>query len=304
MQLLVQSLHAGPDVHGVADDRVLGAFRRAHVSGEHGARMDADSHPQCRQAARLPTGVQGLQPHLHLEPRAHGVEGVFRVVHRRPVDRHDGIADEIIHDTPLLQHRLDHHGEVLVELLGHLVRRHGFGQGGEVAEVGEQDGHDPPLSAQGPIVAIDPLHHLATDVLMEAPPDATSLQGIVQRAAEANGEDRCQEINPEPTREAGRLGQRESRQGGSSQRNQQGVCGTHHDEEGAQRQTKGELEKEARPPGDRPNLAPAEESVQDVGVDLHPVHQAAGRRVGVAAFGEGRADQDDPIPERVVLRHG
>ena len=63
-------------------------------------------------------------------------------------DGHDGVADEFIEHAALLGQGIDHQGEIFVEQADDALRSQLFGQGGEAADVGEEDGGLHRLAAQ------------------------------------------------------------------------------------------------------------------------------------------------------------
>ena len=99
----------------------------------------------------------------HIESREHGAARVVRRAHRRAPEGHERIADEFIERALVLEDRVRHRREVRVQDLHDLLRAQGFGQAGELADVGEQD-RDVLLAADlGAQVVLVFIHHLGED---------------------------------------------------------------------------------------------------------------------------------------------
>src|SRR5262249_28336820 len=70
--LLRQLLDPGRDVHGVADRRVLAPLGRPDVADDHGARMDADTHPERGRPAGRALRIQAAERRVHRAGAADG----------------------------------------------------------------------------------------------------------------------------------------------------------------------------------------------------------------------------------------
>jgi len=108
---------------------------------------------------RLPALGHDEGPLLELESRAHGLDGVLGVLERHVVERHDAIADVLVDSAAVPEDDLGHLRQVLAQHLGHLLRLQLLGQRREAADIGEEDGHQPPTGRQAALLLV--AHDLA-----------------------------------------------------------------------------------------------------------------------------------------------
>ena len=117
-------------------------------SSDHLAGVDADAQRHLRAVAPLQVVVELRDRQLHREGRADGALGIVLVRHRRPEDRHDGVADVLV-DRPavaldLARQRAKERGQDSTQVFG----VEPFPERGRARQVGEQDGDQTPVLAQ------------------------------------------------------------------------------------------------------------------------------------------------------------
>src|SRR5216684_432642 len=130
-EVAIQPLHAGGHVDGVAQHRVLLLARGAEGAREGGPGVHRDPHREGPAALRLPPVVEPCERGVHPDRAAGGVPAVLGVVEGRPVDRHDRVADEVLHEAAVGQDHVHHRGEVLVHHLGDRLGGQALRDGGE-----------------------------------------------------------------------------------------------------------------------------------------------------------------------------
>src|SRR5918996_548044 len=125
------------DVHGLADDGEVQPGTRTDIAIERLAEVETQPMSDRRRAHPL-AGL--IEPREAVRYRAHGFEGLDRLAARQNrEERQDGITDELQHVPAILFNRTDEAVKIVVE------QAHGRnivkprGQGGEVAQIGEQD---------------------------------------------------------------------------------------------------------------------------------------------------------------------
>ena len=75
------------------------------IAGHHVAGVDADADVERRPTGGAPFAVQLGQAGRHRERRRDGVIGVVLVVERRAEERHDHVADELVHRAAVREAR-------------------------------------------------------------------------------------------------------------------------------------------------------------------------------------------------------
>src|ERR1700730_8568926 len=102
-EVAIQPLHAGGQVDGVAQHRVLLLARGPEGAREGGPGVHRDPHREGPAALRLPPAVERGERRVHADRGAGGVPAVLGAVQRRPVDPHDRVADEVLHEAAVGQ---------------------------------------------------------------------------------------------------------------------------------------------------------------------------------------------------------
>ena len=110
-----QLLHARGQVRRLSDGRVIHV--QVVIDGAHhdlaGVQSDADLHVQPLSPSQpLRVGADGL---LHAHGRPAGAHGVVLVRQRRPEQRHDAVAHDLVHRALVAMHRFHHPLEDRVE---------------------------------------------------------------------------------------------------------------------------------------------------------------------------------------------
>ena len=186
-EVLGEALDARGEVHRVAHQRVGEPLRAADVAGQHGAGVDADAVTQGGLARGLAARVPGAQaPRMSSAART-AMAAWSRGGDRRAEDRLDLVADELEHEAALGADGLRHLGEVLVEVVDDVARGGGLHPGGEVADVGEEDGDLLQLALAADAAGEDLVADLGGHVLAEGLLDPLPLAQAVEHAVEALG---------------------------------------------------------------------------------------------------------------------
>ena len=88
---------------------------------------------------------------------------------RRAPQRHDRVAHEFVERSAMLEHLVDHLGEVLGEQLRDIVRAHSLGHRREPADIGEEHHDGALLAGQSPRVLLlrDHLRDVGREVALE-----------------------------------------------------------------------------------------------------------------------------------------
>ena len=132
-------LEARGDVHGVSGDEPLPA---RGIAGDDLSRVHADPDPDADPVVAFELDVQDVERHAHAVGRADRPYRIVLVQAWDPEDRHDGIADELLHGSAV---RVDHQLH-LVEVAAHHAAK-GLGvqvlaEGGRPRHVREHDRDD------------------------------------------------------------------------------------------------------------------------------------------------------------------
>ncbi len=143
LQACAQFLDSRRRVHAVADDRVVDPAGRADIADDHRAAVQADSHPDRRQ----PDGaaLRVVSPYRRRD-FTRGPQGPRRMVLldlRRSPERHDGVADELVHRAAFRLDAGGQQGEVAVQQRRGLRRPQILRQRAEAPDVGEHHRHLP-----------------------------------------------------------------------------------------------------------------------------------------------------------------
>jgi hypothetical protein len=107
--------------------------------------MDGDVEADRLAEPRRPLMAQPRAAFAHVE---RGLESALRIVlvrDRCPEHRHHGIAHELLHEAVVARHRLGERLEQRVLKRAHLFGVEPLGQRSETRDVGEQNGHLPPV---------------------------------------------------------------------------------------------------------------------------------------------------------------
>ncbi|GFO83102.1 MAG: hypothetical protein A49_27290 [Methyloceanibacter sp.] len=134
----VQRFQPAGRIDGVAERRVAQSFRRAHIADDRRARAETEMRGQSRLAARLPFGVSLAKQAPAGQHRGNGVGRMILERVRRAPKRDHPIADDLVDRSAFALQRRDHELEVVRHVLGELLGRHGFGDAGEIPDVGEE----------------------------------------------------------------------------------------------------------------------------------------------------------------------
>ncbi len=137
-----------------------------------------------------------------LERALAGQEGMIRLRQRRAPEAHDLVPDVLVQRPRVIQDEVRHGGEVQVEVVDQLLRRHALREGRESADVGEEYGqllvHASQLGRDGSLE--DLIHERRADVLAEHVADAPLVPFLENRAvgndrqeAEEDAESRAHE---------------------------------------------------------------------------------------------------------------
>jgi hypothetical protein len=129
-------------VHGLAGDRVLAVRLAPGAARHHLAARQADVHVQ----RTADPGREGRHGVADGEGGAGGALRVVAVRDRRAEHRHDAVADVLVHAAAVLLHDPVGAPEEAVEQRVRLLRPEFAAQRREACQVGEEDGHLPPLA--------------------------------------------------------------------------------------------------------------------------------------------------------------
>ncbi len=132
-------LEPGGHVDGVAAGEPL---PQRGVAGDHLAGVDAGPGLQPHAPALLQLLVQLLQRRAHVERGPHRSQRVVLARSRNPEDRHDRVADELLHGSSVAHQRLAHRAEVARDDLAQGLGVEPLAQARGVDEVAEHDRHD------------------------------------------------------------------------------------------------------------------------------------------------------------------
>src|ERR687896_149321 len=126
-------------VHGVAVNGVLELARRADVPGHEAPAVESDAHPEALAEAMLAEpAIEAGQAHSkHLARRGERPVGMVVERDRRAEDGEEAIAAVADERASLLEDRVDHLAEVLVQQLDPPLRCGRLGECREASEVGE-----------------------------------------------------------------------------------------------------------------------------------------------------------------------
>ncbi len=132
----------GGDVDGVAHGRVFGILERAYFAHDHLASVDAHAHRETGDAALLlQPGRVAADGGLHLQPGAHGPFRVVLVGRGCAEEGQHPIAHQPGDGAAVAVDGRDEDGEGRVHDLGDFLGVARFGEQGEAAHIGEEDGH-------------------------------------------------------------------------------------------------------------------------------------------------------------------
>src|SRR5690606_13480356 len=126
--------------------------------------MKTDACADFRESAPLEIFVDLGQTRSHRKRCTDGVERVLWLGNGRSKHGHDGVTDELVHDTVVQKHALDHPGEVLVQEVEQLPRIHVLADAGERTNVGKQHRDGDELTAERLIALHQMFSDLARDV--------------------------------------------------------------------------------------------------------------------------------------------
>src|ERR1019366_1155439 len=127
-------------VRGVADGGVRERLRAADIPDDARPRVDPEAYREGRLADPDAFAIEPPED-LHLLERAlHAAYGVVPVDHGGAPERHDPVAHELVERALVLEERLDHELEVLVEHLDQRLGRGALAHRGEAANVAVVDG--------------------------------------------------------------------------------------------------------------------------------------------------------------------
>src|SRR5579883_2737146 len=130
----------GAGVRRVADDRVRERLRAADVTDDARARVDADADGERGLSVCDALPVEAAE-RLHLIERAlHASDGIVPVGEGSAPEGHDAVAHELVERPLVLEQRLDHELEVLVQHLDDHFGRRALAHRGEAADVAVEDG--------------------------------------------------------------------------------------------------------------------------------------------------------------------
>ena len=127
------------EVHAVAEHRVVGRAHTGEAAGDHLAAGDADMRVQRTRRAFARACELGVD----VERGARRPERIVVMRHRRPEQRHNGVADVLVDRAAVADDdAVDERREARHEV-AHLLGIERLRKRREVAEVGEQDRHLP-----------------------------------------------------------------------------------------------------------------------------------------------------------------
>ncbi len=309
------AFEAGGGVDGVADGGEFFFELGAHVADDGFALVEADADGEGFDAAGGPEFVEFGQFFAHAEGGGGGGAGVGDevgfggVVAEAAPDGHDGIADEFVDAAVGFEDGLDHAVEVFVELEDELFGGEFFGEAGEAAEVGEEEGDVAMGAAEGFEVggglAEDLLLHVRGEVAGDGGAKALSLAAfmhVVVAEAEESGEGGAgggeQHGDDEGALVEG-VGLEVDGEGDGAEEcgdADDGAAEAGDEEEGAENACEGDAEDDS-PVGDFVEEMAVTEGGGGVGVDLNAEENADGGGDVVLEVAGGGADEDDFVFE-------
>src|SRR5690606_22313247 len=127
-------------VRSVSDHRVGERLGAADVAGDQRPGVDPDPNGQRRLVHLDPLAVETTEDFELLQSAAHAAQRVVWMRDRRTPQRHDAVAHELVERPFVLEQRLDHLLEVLVEHLDDALGGRAFAHAREPADVGVEDG--------------------------------------------------------------------------------------------------------------------------------------------------------------------
>ena len=144
-----QLFHAGGEVSGLANGRVVHVQIIANGAHHHLAAIEADAHLHC-ESLRAPH-LLGIALHgsLHGQRCIAGPHGVVLMRHGRAKERHNAIAQDLVHRAFVAMHGRHHHVQGRVEELPRLLRVTISEEFHRALEIGKQHGHLFALPFQG-----------------------------------------------------------------------------------------------------------------------------------------------------------
>ena len=179
---------AGGDVHAVADDGVIEAAGGADVPGDDAGGVDADADAEGGFAFGGEFGVEGGEGFFHREGGGEGAVGVVALGYGSAEQRHDRVADVFIDDPAVRFEGEAHAVEIAVEEGDDRGGGEVFAEGGEAAEIGEEDGDLAFFAAEGGAVAEELRGDLGGDVFVEEVADAVAFVEAAGHLVEGFGE--------------------------------------------------------------------------------------------------------------------
>jgi NAD(P)-dependent dehydrogenase (short-subunit alcohol dehydrogenase family) len=129
----------GGEVDDVTDARVCHAPLGAGEARDQRAGGDADADPDLDAAPAGLLAAELVHELEHVERRGHRAEPVVRPRQGRAEDRHQPVAQHLIHDAAVGADGVEHERVVAVQQLDRLLRRETLGDPGERPDVGEHD---------------------------------------------------------------------------------------------------------------------------------------------------------------------
>ena len=177
-----RALHPGGDIDRAAHHGVLGPLLGADIADHRLAGIDADAHLEAGQATGGMLAVDVGHRGLHGQGAGGGALRVVGMRERRPEDREDGVADELVDRAAVLDHHVGHAGEVLVQHV-HDVRGVALlGKARIAPEVGHEHGHHALLAAEAQ--AVGRLEQLAGDLGRHVAPERRADEVALAEAVE------------------------------------------------------------------------------------------------------------------------
>ena len=298
------ALQPGAQVDVVADDGVVEAQMGTQVAHDHGTGVDADADDEVRHFHLVPDRLKGVDFPHHIQGGPAGPLGVVFLGHRRAPDGHDRVADVLVQDAVVGEDDGRHLIQVGVEGMGEDLRLQPLGDGGEAANVGEEDGQLLLLAAQAQIGGVlqDGGDDRGVEVVLEGVADPLLLPFLGQiavgddrHARGGQGQDGMdgpqqpavqEEVVGQP--EVGRPGQ--DGQDSADDRSGQG------DEQGGQQgqgEDGGHIEESG--PAGPDEVVAGEDVVHHLSLDLHPrMDRGKGGRAHILDA-DGRDADDDRL---------
>jgi len=124
--------------------------------------VDPDAHLHRRKTGFCLVVVHLVAGPLHGDGAGDRVVGVVRITFWGSKDRKQAVSQEVNHVALMPGDDFDHGAEVVVQKLDQLFGMGLFGEAGEVAQIGKEEGHLPPVPAEHGILALD--HHFPDDL--------------------------------------------------------------------------------------------------------------------------------------------